>query len=850
MKLTDTLSTIKITIIGILIILISIGITIFDCKIIQPRAYFTINNYSSIITTIWSIQATLSTLTIAFISIFTNKLNESHYGLSIKELLAIKKDFVGINFFEKILLIMILTAVTIIPVIFDCMNATILLAIIEFIMIFQIIETSLKVTMYDEYANSIAKKKVDKLLRDVLDEKIDDSQLETRKLTKKQEKLYSIISKIIEELNTKSDSNDISLSTNDKSFLFIIKVMRECKESYSSVYKECSSEVVSWFNDMIKSKRYINAIDLGKWMIYDADNGDSQYIARVICHEYYSGRLDREYFEIFINEIKFNTKQKLEKYFDIALEIMFQILQNADEHYFKAILSNIMQCQANYKSHKRMDFLQITAAYTYYLCLKEKLYEGEFGEKNLKILQGIITSEFIANGKKQKLSSIISNENYLLGINKCLSLIKRQSGKIHYRDLYILGQLRTVHVDRDIQEYAIFILFTIYKNNNNSLNQLPYDFLVLLRKHLTSEGNIVKFYQDNYQKFAVWLDWKPIKQNPTLLSHVEILLKTKIIERSKLYREDSSTIEEKIATLGMDIKEIWNQSPFITTNSTEKAKRCFNYFNAYFKILLKIKLIKKIIRECYTLVILSKKISGLWTNITEILQNEICINTDTNEQVKKCSFSSIECIGNYSKNVSYFGFDTFVFNQIQSDLFYKNEKNLSKLNININDWEDYKKNEMLIESLEKSKKDIQFNLVFNENIVNYLAYGQTDNCILDRIKNIDSDIIISEFNWDIGQYAMVYINDKIFKPRIIIEDSFIKTTMYLTDNEIEEYVKEQCFKDDKYFIKIDQDLSISSTHDECFAYIKELKFKITFEYEIIISDKEFGVVVLINSDID
>ncbi|WP_077212390.1 hypothetical protein [Bacillus dakarensis] len=126
-------------VIGILLTVIAEKFSIFPIK----------NNIETMLFTIWSVQATVSTLTIAILALLISLNKEKRYGINILDFMLISsRKF--LTFQDEILIILLLIIIQYIFVSCLWLSGSIFLFIVGFLIIIRILYVSIKVLLFED----------------------------------------------------------------------------------------------------------------------------------------------------------------------------------------------------------------------------------------------------------------------------------------------------------------------------------------------------------------------------------------------------------------------------------------------------------------------------------------------------------------------------------------------------------------------------------------------------------------------------------------------------------------------------------------------------------------------------
>ena len=104
---------------------LAFGLWFFDIVCLQKNPIVWVSNYSDVVLTIWEIQTTIASLTLASAAFILAKIDDSYYGISIKNLLHLSRHYpkIELSFWEEIICSIVLPVVTWFFVIFDNITA-------------------------------------------------------------------------------------------------------------------------------------------------------------------------------------------------------------------------------------------------------------------------------------------------------------------------------------------------------------------------------------------------------------------------------------------------------------------------------------------------------------------------------------------------------------------------------------------------------------------------------------------------------------------------------------------------------------------------------------------------------
>lgn len=166
--------------------LISLGLWALDITWLQKNPIIWLSNYSDVVLTIWEIQTTIASLTLASAAFILGKIDNSHYGISIKSLLHLSRHFpkIELSFWEEIICSIVLPVITWPFVILDNITSASFLFLFTVYLSTSILVECINVITKSEIYSDWAKQVVDQLVNTLTaTEQINNRHKETAKKT-------------------------------------------------------------------------------------------------------------------------------------------------------------------------------------------------------------------------------------------------------------------------------------------------------------------------------------------------------------------------------------------------------------------------------------------------------------------------------------------------------------------------------------------------------------------------------------------------------------------------------------------------------------------------------------------
>lgn len=532
-------------------------LVIIESYLIQNIAIIQVKNYSSVITTLWSIQATLSTLLIAFLSIFSHRFSEINYGITVKELLMLKKSKYGLNFYEVILFIYILTGLNFVPVLVDCLNTLVAMVLVEILLMLKIIMTSLKLSVDDQYAEIEARNLAVKLRDDAFNqvdrENVPSQEGNRHKLTESEEMLVWLLDKIVAELKDTPKNSTDKLNIKNKSLFFLLKVIQEDKKNL------CKDKLLVLFNQLAYDFKYMSAVDIAKEILTIKDVSQTNNVVDTICSLFYANEWSKDSYTHFLKYLKYYIEHHMDDYFYVFLNFLMNLCKNSDTDTLLEFLQILLEREGRIGHKQTAEILHMTAAYLYYL-------DNESNDTFIKhdFILNIFQADIQVRKKNTCLSQYILDSDNLEGLCLCVEEIEKNNGAFYQKHITYSKGAYFITINKTVEDYCKFMLFYRYKGDKSLIDRFSLQFLMNVRKSTDDNGTMLDVLQSANSKFSDCCNIPLVKKNPMLNNDINALIIIKLIDEAEYIRSHPDEYLKKIKELQNNIVDTSQNSCFFT----------------------------------------------------------------------------------------------------------------------------------------------------------------------------------------------------------------------------------------------------------------------------------------------
>jgi hypothetical protein len=557
------------------LVIITLVLVIIDICIIQPNAIHGLENYSDIILVIWQVQATLTTLVIALLALIIGRLEDSYYGIPIKELLSItSNNKIWLNFWEIIIYVLLMNVCTCISVVGNSLLATSVMWIISTIFIIKLLIECIDVINKSEKYKKKAKEYINGVIEDVLkDPKTRNVKKEMSKMSvdtkRKRGILKDIIFKMENELKGKILSGELLIEDDTQiCFSEINEKFKYAKDI--EFYRFMDETLCIWMRTAIKFGSMYNVIEL----FHISANNKSSNCVDILFNFYYKGQVDEkiilEVIEIYEQKIEDNLSECKE----IVLGLLRRTILNSDKDIFTKLVKAIWNNYKPNESQDKGDILLAILAYLY--CVN--FNENKFVENNS---QEFVNQIIFKNEYNRYYKDILTRSDVLFEGSRFLFEIFDDD--LSKYDYLTHGKTQFVYLKSDIAEFFSCYCIMFFKNNGNDKNifdNLKLDSIKLLKDYVDEDGGICSNFCDKFKRFFKWIGFndESDKKNLELSEKLNIVLKKKLLEEAIKIREDSDILKNTVDEFKIKILENAKQSSLYDEES--QLPNC-NYNNTY-----------------------------------------------------------------------------------------------------------------------------------------------------------------------------------------------------------------------------------------------------------------------------
>ncbi len=522
-------------------------LSLLDRFVLREFDLVIIENYSSIALTTWAVQATMSALTIAFLTICSNRLKDTHYGFTLEELLCIKTDsLTRLNFYETLIIVVALNALSLPAILINSLMMVCVICCISMYLTIVIVYESLQLAMSDEYIHRFAKEYVYRVLDLVKNTRVEQDEMGLPLYTDRQREYLHALTKLRLSLLSKAAQGNIPNASEDEDLVFFDDALKRFAPEHKlrGNTLECMSRLI---NDAVLNNNSNLAYSAYTYLPSDAIDHILEAIW-LLSHHYYTGAISRREFDMVYNSL-FNGRPISNRCIFI---FMAEVIINADIDMLNTLLPKIDYSLTSDNS----DYLIYAAfAYIYYLSFYEPSYIKTYGEAKHKLLgEAYSNLNYSIKDRRPQFSLIQLLSDCFTNDAEEKAHGYFQYFRNHTRISNDSKGLNFLPNDDIIIEYCIFYLYSHFSEYSEKENELlrrlpPSSAIVNIHKRFFSNtGEIKPNKSRDYERFAVWIQlsdrhqrnsilFESTSDNNGLLGFLRILLKDKILEETIIARE-------------------------------------------------------------------------------------------------------------------------------------------------------------------------------------------------------------------------------------------------------------------------------------------------------------------------
>jgi len=565
----------------IYIFVFSLALFFLDSLVFQKHAIYFIKQYSDIITSIWQVQATVSTLTLTATAYIIGRINSTYYGICIKDLLHLsdRKSTFGLSFWESILVSLLLLFVN---GLFVFLNNILSVAVVSSISLYLTIVITLEcidvISESKKYADQ-AKALVNGLVHQILHEgqvdgnnaddpfpnTIQNALLKADTLTK--EHFGLIIDKYTIELELKINSGTDLL--NDDAFNYFKSILNSFYKLHESHFQP------KMYNNLINLQRYAIEKKSDKNIAsiinaaLSATEDSNVNVLKVFLSYYYSGYIDPRCFKSIIDNRLDQIHLGFYDPIAIALAIFRKCITMCDRETFKKTMFSVFHIPPYRFKSSKGTILLISISYLYYLSFRERDFRIKNGDSAVQELRTFINEVIIDSfeeGRKLKVINILSNlKMILVDIDRAIKFLRANQYEWEISNF----NSKWLQLDSNFLDFVSFTLLAYFTRHSVKFEELEINTLLEIKKRVNTEGEVEESYRTNFIEFCNWVG-RPFQEgtkNLALSTSIANSIKSKLLEKAQIDRAifDSN-------------KEDWFAKKIESVTQTLKASALYDEF--------------------------------------------------------------------------------------------------------------------------------------------------------------------------------------------------------------------------------------------------------------------------------
>lgn len=768
---------------------ISFGAWLLDIVWFQNHPVVWVSNYSDVVLAIWGIQATIASLTLASTAFILGKIDNSYYGISIKNLLHLSRHFpkVELSFWEKIICSIVLPIVTWFFAILDNITAASLLLIFTVYLATSILVECINVITKSEIYSDWAEQVVNQLV-DTIAEPVTENEKKQKEASKKQ--LRVVIDGISAEVSAEI-RHGVNLHEST-AYWYLVQLMDHYSgEEMVQFNEQIHAILIEWLKLAInvKSEQNIHTV---LWASYPKTL-DSRWSATgidVFMHSYYHGDISASCFQ---REIDYITKDILQAYDDYTAKALF-VLRNtiyyADVDTFAQMIKAVWRSHPYENPEIKSNVLITALAYLYYMAFKEQYMPVEKGRhylENLRAFSDATILESYGRPMPQTIKDILSDTDLIFdGAGFLLNFFNDRAFNWEYISL---GEAKSARLGSDTIEFLTFYCYLFYKRIQQAdLSQISLDVLLKMKGYMNKNGIIDDTHSEKYAAFCKWLG----KEGE--ISQANEWFYTSLIQ----------AIKKKMFCEAKDIREK---------------------------------------REVWT-----RKILDMQKDIVKrVSKSALCVDvTQTKEYCVNLRYSDFHLLKDFSEHHEVLGNGQVVQSNIELRLFHQIfchdminccgiKKALDNLEDSITVFEE------MIQQM--SKKGIHIDKFYNYAFFNRFSYRGIPPIISEKIQTLNS-MIQNAGQWETGyRDVAIYVDSTLATIGFCFpSEDFMKVSEELTESELK-HVCQNYKTDDGYLFKESSNsIEIPFTEEELIEYLRIAMIKIRYSFPAKLPRQKIGFI--------
>lgn len=734
------------------------------------------------IQTSWQVFSSLSTLTIALLSILQEKADISYYGLSIKELLCLPKSHnpLAPNYWDKVLVVLCLTVATGLIILFKRNITALIVELLNFVILLQLIDDSITVFLRPEKFKEIALKYTDSRLKNIKNkDNLEEAKRQIQRLGRE--------ANVHMEHSVNPDDNT--------AFEYLLRWIRESSFTGSeppnnmrfeeaTQDNEVTIQILMALQQMYKQAIVIRATpyvdQVMRVIVYISDNTMRNTYSLMILSAYYKGLVSFERLSSHMLAYRNLSYSKPYLLNDLLIFAKNSIDSNNAQLFGEVILTLKLSSETNPSKSTKGKIVLIIVIYLYYYCFGEPLIRKEDAETRIDLIKHTINklepAVSLQKICKEAARELVQNAGQALAFYEEDSMMWEVMPE---------GEAKFMHIYQVAQECTAFLFCAFgisFYTRESTLANFSLPQLVAIHAIVVSLVNKESSVAQKYERFCQWMD---VNFDPDdsvrygqLLSQLEISIK-------KSMQKQTSEIRSKRDYYLSKLNELFD-------STLDKAKQ-----NVLFGI------------PCHDL----RKYT--------IYENKI---------------GFIEDIRSFSENTSLFGLEEVIISQIQDFLFREISK--TWLSVGVEGRGQFQNDyEQILKMAEKMEKEgISINSVYNYPIYEVGHWFDEDvhEETKEQISLMSKSIHFAGF-WENHQNATIYLDSTKGIPYFYFNRTTIGMDEYLNDEDLEKNLE----KKDAYYPASDAQ-QVPYTREEAITYHKLASLRIWVQFYLFVPKNRNG----------
>lgn len=596
--------------------IVSIQIRFPDFFYIAPN-----KNISDLVSTSWQVQAAISLLSITLASLMVNSLDNRLYGISIKEALFIKKQAFLLNYWEKILLCILISMGNYIFVSTDMLTSFTLVFIINGILIISIFIDTFAVINESLKLKNRCKNYVNGIVKNIFNYKIPSEDKRKNEFNIIFTNLTAHTKMLISQNNMDAinDNFDLILSTwgmskntqHESAITYLIEVQIESilkelavalkideieriikgiiigsdEKKASQYFINSCLQILNSVTLLFQNKEQYFDYNIPSWIQHETFEKSvcipqvNKYdVAYLLSESVLTIQDNRNISEVEKWELyKYYCKEittlvfvdKTSDLYTVKKEAIYKIckkLCNDDNpSHFGYLISELFIANRlgviNLYSEKWPEILATILVYLYYVSIREEYFDTDYRET---------IREY----------AYLSNNDNISDKPKLIDMIKHSHGELwnYYNEVYEqltnrswekmrMNSVKKCIIDSVVNEFFIFYSICyaqVTYTKTTNFKSLNHNKLGLFLEYFNSDATLKEVYKNNFEKFKIWIgyDLPEHTANSEFYMMLNKIYKESVINENKENRLLVSEISVKEEEYAEQITNIFKKSYF------------------------------------------------------------------------------------------------------------------------------------------------------------------------------------------------------------------------------------------------------------------------------------------------